>query len=430
MYDLYLRVLNDQVKPATGCTEPVAIALAAARAASLAEGELESFSLTASKGLYKNAYAVGLPGTLEKGIDLAAAIGYAVARPELGMRVLEAATDEDKARARKLVDRNIIHLKYIDNDNAVYVRAEARTDRDQVRVVISGSHDQFVEVWKNGETLLDEGLGSTPEDSLIRMREATVAGIMEFSRKVPLEDLAFLKEGVRMNLAVAEEGLRGEYGLGVGRGLLKMREKGIVCNDLLNQIRIPVAAACDARMGGASLPVMTSCGSGNQGILISIPLAEYCRYYDRKEEDLLRALAMGHLINAYAKAYLGKLSPLCGCSVSAGLGTAAALAWLETRELEKVEGAIKGMLANLTGTLCDGAKATCALKLETAAVEAYTYAMLAAQGVYLRDAQGIVEESCDRSIRNLEAVGRSGMQHMDSTLLTLLETRAEMEKQE
>ncbi len=425
---LFLSVLRAQVKPATGCTEPVAVALAAAHASHLVKGDLVSLKITASQGLYKNAYAVGLPGMAEKGIDLAGAIGYMAADPEKGMQILEKASEKQIEQARQAVNEKKVWIGYIPGDAGLFVRVEVVTSQDQAEVVISGSHDHVVRIVLNGTELLDEEESGADEQNLEQMRETTIASIVAFAETVDPEDVRWLLEGVRMNAEIAHLGLEEEYGLGIGRGLRRLVDRGILCNDLLTRIRMQVAAASDARMGGARLPVMTSCGSGNQGILIVIPLAAACQYHDRREEDLLRALVIGHLVNAYAKSYLGKLSPLCGCSVSAGLGTAAGLTWLADPDIERIEGAIKGMLSNLTGTICDGAKGSCALKLETAAVEAFTYAMLATQDVYVREAQGVVEESCDLSIRNLERIGRQGMGAMDQSVLEILSERSRRDR--
>jgi L-cysteine desulfidase len=424
MNTYFNRVLKDQVKPATGCTEPVAIALACAKAASLIEGEIEALNIVASKGLYKNASAVGIPGTNEKGIAMAAFMGVVVKKPELGMRILEVASEEDKKKAKGYMEKNMLQLGYTESDYDVYVKATVKTSEGEATAIIGGSHDRFIHVSVNGMTILEDGVKQgIAEDPLLSMRKATVAEIVEFATQIPLEDIAWLEEAVELNRKISLLGQKEAYGLGIGRGLRQLVDQGLLPDDLLSEIRIQVSAAADARMGGAKLPVMTSCGSGNQGILIALPLKAYCEHYEKSREELVRALAIANLTNALAKAYLGKLSPLCGCSVSAGLGAAAGLTWLAGGTLLQIEGAIKGMIANLTGTLCDGAKATCALKLETAAVEAYTYAMLSLNDVYLNDIQGIVEKSTEDSIANLEAIGKRGMQQMDQTVLDMLDER-------
>ncbi len=418
------RVLKEQVKPATGCTEPVAIALACAKAASLIDGEIESMHIVASKGLYKNASAVGIPGTDEKGIAMAAFMGALVKKPEMGMRILEGASEEDKRRARGYMEKNMLQLGYTESDYDVYVKATVKTDEGEATAIIGGSHDRFIQVSVNGRILMDEGAKEElVEDPLMVMRDAKIAQIVEYAEQAPLEDIAWLEESVKLNREISLLGQKEVYGLGIGRGLRQLVDQGLLPDDLLTEIRIQVSAAADARMGGAKLPVMTSCGSGNQGILIALPLNAYCEHHVMSREELVRALAIANLTNALAKSYLGKLSPLCGCSVSAGLGAAAGLTWLAGGSLEQIEGAIKGMIANLTGTLCDGAKATCSLKLETAAVEAYTYAMLSLNDVYVNDVQGIVEKSTEESIANLEAISKRGMQQMDQTVLDMLDDR-------
>lgn len=429
MNTYFNQVLKEQVKPATGCTEPVAIALACAKAASLISGEIQSLHIVASKGLYKNASAVGIPGTNEKGIGMAAFMGVLVKKPEMGMRILEGASDAEKEEARAYVKKNILELGYTESDYDVYVKATLKTSEGEATAIIGGSHDRFIHISVNGQILQQDGDGKSgaqevdTEDTLMAMRNVTIAQILDFAISVPLENIAWLEESVQMNSKISALGQKEAYGLGIGRGLKQLVDQDMLCNDLLTKIRIQVSAAADARMGGAKLPVMTSCGSGNQGILITLPLNAYCEHYSKSQEELLRSLAIANLTNALAKSYLGKLSPLCGCSVSAGLGAAAGLSWLAGGSLEQIEGAIKGMIANLTGTLCDGAKGTCALKLETAAVEAFTYAMMSVNGVYLHDVQGIVEESTEASIANLEAVSNQGMQRMDQTVLDMLDHR-------
>ncbi len=425
MNEYYLKVLKEQVKPATGCTEPVAIALACAKVSSLLSGKIKKMKVTASKGLYKNASAVGIPGTDQKGIAMAVFLGYCVKRPELGMRILEAATEEDKQEALTLMAEHELEIGYTESDYDVYVDASLETEQGQATAIISGSHDHFSFIEVNGEVLLDT-LGAQSgesEDSLDGLKETSIEDLVDFSQRVSIDEISWLEESVELNAAISRLGQDEDYGLGIGKGLQRMIDRGVLCNDLLSRIRIWVSAAADARMGGAKLPVMTSCGSGNQGILISLPLMLYAKEKDYSAEVLQRALCLANLVNAKAKAYLGKLSPLCGCSVSAGLGAAAGLTWMAGGTLPQIEGAIKGMIANLTGTLCDGAKGTCSLKLETAAVEAYTYAMLSLDDVYLHDTQGIVEISCEASIANLEDIGKQGMEQMDQTVLSMLDRR-------
>lgn len=420
------RVLREQVKPATGCTEPVAIALACAQVSHLLQADPDRLLVVASKGIFKNASAAGLPGTPETGIGMAALLGYATARPESGMRVLETASSPERERAARLREAGILTLSLSDRDYDVYVRVEATAGGETATAVIEGSHDRFTGITRNGQPVsgaADGGDRAIPEE-LPGMRGASVAGIVAFATQADRQALAWLGDGVAMNERISRHGWEHRCGLGLGRGLQDLVDRGVVCDDLAVRIRIAVAAAADARMSGVSLPVMTSCGSGNQGILVSLPLSVYCREKGLGEDRLYRALAVANLVNALAKSYLGKLSPLCGCSVSAGLGAAAGLTWLAGGSLPQIEGAIQGMIANLTGTLCDGAKGTCALKLETAAGEAFTIAMLAAGDLYLRDPQGIVESVCEDSIANLERIGQEGMREMDRTVLELLEKRA------
>lgn len=424
MNSLYNQILHDQVKPATGCTEPVAIALACAKASQFLEGEITHIKVRSSKGVFKNANDVGIPGTKEKGMATAVYLGALMKAPDLGMRILEMATEDDKKAAQKMAKKNLLDLSHTDSDYDVFVEATLSTADDVAVATIAGCHDHFIYLSHGDEVLLDlkEDLGAD-EDSLQVLRDHTIKGMLDFSRTVPLEDISWLREMVDLNKAVCEEGLSKDYGLSLGRGIKRLIDKGHLADNASNQIRLSVAAAVDARMGGAKLPVMTSCGSGNQGILISLSLYVFSKERSLAEEDLLRALALANLINAFAKSYLGKLSPLCGGSISAGLGAAAGLTFLAGGSLNQIEGAIKGMVGNLAGTLCDGAKPTCALKLETAAATAVTYALLAIEDVYVDDSQGVVEDSCEGSVANLEKISRIGMENMDSTVLDVLASR-------
>lgn len=425
MENTWISFLKSQVKPALGCTEPIAVALAVAWARRQIPGELERLDVAVSPSVYKNGFRVTIPGTTETGNQFAAALAWVAGNPDYSLEVLCDARETDYDAARAILDKVTIRADH--DKNGVYVEAAARTDKGDARAVIAQRHDRLEMLAVNGrETFrapaVETATGQDPD-----IGSKTLKDLREVVESLDPAELEFLLEGVDMNYGMAEASLVKEAGLGVGRGIQKLLEAGQMENSLINEVRMISAAATDGRMGGLNLPVMSSAGSGNHGITAILPVYLVARSIGAGQEKLLRALALSHLVTSYVKVYTGRLSPVCGCGVAAGAGAAGAIAWLLSGKDAAIAQAIHHMIASLAGMLCDGAKAGCALKISTAAAEAVLAAFLAAQST-AEDAKGetggIVSEHVERSIRNLGKVSTDGLNHMDDTLLTILEEEA------
>lgn len=418
-----LNILKQQVKPALGCTEPVAVALAVSTAYKEIKGNIEAIDVKLSPNIYKNGMRVGIPGTREKGIVFAVALSVICADPKLGLELFKNVNDCCIDEARSLVGKNKIGLEVADNQGNFFIEAKIKTDKGEACCIVKDSHTNVVYLEANDKIIynaedkkcsFNEGFNGN-KASLINV---SVREIMDFVEGSSFEDIKFLLEGVELNINMANKGLEGKIGLGAG--MSQLLQKGILRDDIVNQVRILTSAACDARMAGINLPVMSSAGSGNHGITAIIPPTVVCRYLGYDDEKLARALALSHLVTAYIKEYTGKLSPVCGCSVAAGIGASASIAWLLGGGYDQVVGAINNMVGAISGMVCDGAKGGCAYKLSTAASEAVIQAYLAVNGVVISKLDGIVGDDVEDTIKNLGVLSSEGMKDMDGAILKIM----------
>ncbi|PID29870.1 MAG: hypothetical protein CSB55_01005 [Candidatus Cloacimonadota bacterium] len=423
MKNVLLSILQEQVKPAMGCTEPVAIAIACAKAARELGGKVRKVDVCLSKPFFKNAGSVSIPNTGEKGILFSAGLGAVAGDPALELEIFKTVTEEDLKTVRDLIDNNCVTASYKDSPRAVLVEAKVVSENGEAMAIITGSHTNISYLRVNDKILIQDEVKDTvpvPGDSLKKYK---IKYILEEVENMPYDELKFLLDGVEMNRKVAEYGLNNKTGIGIGLGMTALLKKNILGNDIVNRVKAYVAAGSDSRMGGAPLPVMTSCGSGNQGITVILPPALVAEEINAPLEKKARAVAISHLINAYVKSYMGKLSPVCGCAVSAGLGCAAGITYLIGGTMNQSFAAMKSMLASLSGMFCDGAKGTCAYKLETAAGEAVIYSYLALENVAIDGDQGIVDDSLEKSIQNLEFICTKSMNTVDDSMLKIITDR-------
>ena len=253
------------------------------------------------------------------------------------------------------------------------------------------------------------------------MDSITIKELVENIEKLNFEDIKFLLDGISMNEEIAKVGLEGKVGIGVGYGMKKSMEEGLLGDDLMNQAMMITAAASDARMAGVKMPVMSSNGSGNHGLTAILPIVAYNKKFPKTEEELAKALAISHLVTAYVKNFTGRLSAVCGCGVAASTGATAAISWLMSKDINQIEGAIENMVANLSGMICDGAKAGCALKLASAASAAVQSAIIAKQGCYVPPMNGIVGSRVEQSIKNLGKVSDKGMSTTDKVIINVMD---------
>lgn len=420
-----VELLREEVKPAAGCTEPVAVALAAAKASEVLNNSCGALVVGISPNIYKNGFAVMLPGVMEAGLELAAALGTARASAERGLDVLNHLSESEIRIARQRLAEGKIRVELIDTSEKVLIQAEMWSEdrAHSAKVTIRDRHDRLVEVYKDGvclektEKLNSGGVTSgTGHESFYAMK---IRDLVDRIADMDPEPLAFLLEGVIMNQAMAEVGMASPVGLGTAYALKQRYLKNGQLKDLARLAMTMTAGASDARMAGVDLPVMSSNGSGNNGITAIMPLAAYFELKRTSREDQIRALALSHLINSYIKAEIGRLSALCSCGIAAATGASAAIAWLDTRDPKVVESTMTNMMANLSGMVCDGAKLGCALKLATAASTAVETAALAEDGICVPPGNGLVGRTVEETISNLGRLSRQGMQLADLVVLDI-----------
>lgn len=414
--------LQNEVKPAMGCTEPVAVALAAAKAAFYAmHSEIEKMIVKVSPNIFKNGLGVGIPNSSYIGLDVAAALGAVGGDADAGLKVLASIDKNAEEKALALIKDKRIQLLVADTEQKIHIDIEMYTREGIVQTVIENRHDHFVLIKKNGNLLhtseyVKEGMSHNPD----QIYKHSIKALIDTIARMPYESLAFLKEGIDMNLEIAKVGLENGVGIGVGSGLMKGIDEGVLSKDLMTDAMILTASASDARMSGVSMPVMSSNGSGNNGLTAILPIAAYSQYYDVSDEELVKALAISHVINCYIKNKIGRLSALCGCSIAAATGATAAISWLMGHHQEQIEGAMKNMIADVSGTICDGAKLGCALKLSTAASVAVKYALLAKYNSIVPGHNGIISESIEETIENLGRLSNEGMQLTDKVIFNIM----------
>jgi len=417
---MLLSLLKTEVKPALGCTEPAAAAFAVAKARDYLGGHIEKVKLTVSGNIFKNAMAVTIPNTQEAGLEIASALGLLKGESEKGLEIFGDIIPADVVRAKILTSKGLVKVKIAKQDG-LFIEARVEGERGWAEVVISGEHTNIVRVTVNGEIKLRK---NEPVKLLrggeLSLGEYSLAGLVKEVECFPLEEIVFLREGLEMNLSIAELGLVQKSGLALGAGIMALMKKGIIENGVANQARMAVAAACDARMAGMNHPVMSTMGSGNHGIAAILPVVVFSQYMGCSEEETMRALALSHLFTAFVKQYTGRLSTMCGCALAAGAGAAAAITWLMGGNQEQIEGSVQNIVGNLAGMICDGAKGGCALKLSTSAGEAILSAQLAFEGVIINSLDGIISPTVEETIRNLGKLSLTGMTCAEETILDIM----------
>ena len=424
-------ILIAEVKPALGCTEPVAVALACAKAKELLGEEIVENRILVSPSIYKNGMCVGIPGTERLGLKIAVAMGFVGGHSENGLTVLETLDETQVRESEKYMDTTPIDIVPAQTKDKVFIEVDLRGKNNIAKVVIKEKHDNFIYLQRNHEILLDTGEYNQEVDAKAAdkntgikketfMDTTNVKEIVKNVENMDLEDIKFLLDGVKMNLEIADYGLENKAGIGVGFGIKKAKEEGYMADDLMTEAMMLTAAASDARMAGIKMPVMSSNGSGNHGLTAILPIVAYSNKFPQNDEKLAKALAISHLVTGYIKNYTGRLSAVCGCGVAASTGAAAGISWLMDEDITHIKGAIENMIANLSGMICDGAKAGCALKLASAASAAVQSAIIAKQGFHVPPKNGIVGDKVEQSIRNLGKVSDEGMTVTDEVIIDVM----------
>ncbi len=433
-YNDIIELLHREVKPALGCTEPIAVSLAVAKACSLFRPtNPTSIKVSVSANILKNAMGVGIPGTGMVGLNIAVALAMVCGKPEYGLEVLKDLTPAD-VEAAKVYAKNNVKIALAKTSKKLYIEAVAYYGAEEApehtaKVIIADDHDAIVFVQKDEEVQLDmvsaqsgkesaeaaPVVAKTTLDYQLNMRK-----IYDFAiNEAKLEDIAFIMDAYRINKALSDEGLRGDYGLQVGRTIQDNIHRNVFGQGLLTHCMALTAAATDARMAGCALPAMSNSGSGNQGITVTMPVVAAAEQFGSSEEQLIRALTLSHLTAIHIKGYLGKLSALCGCVV-ASAGSSCGIVHLCGGTFEQICDSIKNMVGNITGMVCDGAKVGCALKVASGVSSAVQSAMLALSGHCVTSNDGIIEDDIEKTIRNLGTIGSKGMQVTDEMILNIM----------
>lgn len=411
-HEAILNLIHREVVPAIGCTEPIAVALCVAKASEDLGALPEHIRVSLSKNIYKNAMAVGIPNTGMTGLPISIALGATVGKSAYGLEVLRDTTPDAVASAKDYMERVPAEI-LVDADapDVLYIHVEVAAAGRRAEATIQGEHTHFVGAESTSEST-SKSLEISDEE--LRLRE-----VYDFACSVPLDDVRFLLDGAMMNIAAAECSFANNYGHGLGRMLHSGQFASVFGDTLFTKILSYTSGACDARMAGAMVPVMSNSGSGNQGISCSVPVLMYAREHGNTEEETLRALTLSNLTEIYIKQSLGRLSALCGCVV-ASTGSAVGITYLMGGRYDEVTFAVKNMIANISGMLCDGAKPGCSLKVTSGVATAVLSASLAMQQSYAAADEGIVEEDIDRTIHNLTRIGSQGMQQTDDLILDIM----------
>lgn len=413
-----LDILRKEIIPATGCTEPVAVAYSAAVARQKTDEEIENVEIWVDPGLYKNGMRVGIPGTNERGLSIAGALGLIAGKPEKGMRVIEDVCPEDVESAKKMVEQGMIKVLIKDEYSKLYIETNLFSKKDKVRVVTLDRHLNIVSA--------DVGQEFKPyncEDVKTGLQSSDIQGFdfddfAKFSDEVPISDIEFLKEGVQMSLALADEGI--SLPSGIGYRLKQLVKDGLMSDDLIFNAQLLCSSAAEARMSGSKLPAMSSAGSGNHGITIFLTNLAVAEKKKVSDERLLRALVLSNLVTFYIKSYTGTLSAMCGCGVAAGIGASAGVVYLLGGSTKEMLGAMINMVGSISGLVCDGAKEGCAYKLALSAGWAVQSALLSMKGGIINTSNGILAPDFKSIFKNLGYVCNPGMVDTNKAIIKVM----------
>jgi L-cysteine desulfidase len=415
-----LNILEQELVIALGCTEPVAIALAAATSKKYLPEPLINLQVKVSGNILKNAKAVGIPGMKSTGIEFAAAIGFVAGNPDKKLEVLENITEQDEEAAQRLIQTEMITVSISESPKKLYIEIIATSEKDMVKVVIADNHTNIEQIEKNGQLLFQGGcehIGILSEPDLLT--GLTITDIYQFIKTVPVDELHLVKKSIELNKAIGLEGLANSYGLSVGKTILENIEKGFLSDDLATRAMSLAAAGSDARMAGSTMPVMANTGSGNQGIAVTLPVVAVAEKLNADEETMIRAVALSHLLTIHIKSKFGRLSALCGVT-AAGMGASGAIAYLLGGELFEVEAAVQNTIGNVTGMICDGAKAGCAMKVSTCSNVAVQSALLAMNQKKIQSTDGFIHNNVEKSIESFCKLGNQGTLQTDKLILELM----------
>lgn len=417
-----INLVKREVVPAVGCTEPIAVSLCVAKATETLGCIPQKIDVLLSANILKNAMGVGIPGTNMIGLPIAVALGALAGKSEYNLEVLKDITPSDVERGKKMIEDKVININLKkDINEKLYIEVNCQAGDDTACAIIAGSHTTFIHIAKNNDVLYQKQVSSNShlatDEPVLNMRK-----VYKFATETPIDEISFILEAGRMNKSAAEQSLKGSYGHCLGKTLLGSQERRIMGNNVFSDILSYTSAACDARMAGAMIPVMSNSGSGNQGISATLPVVIYAEENGKTEEQLARALMLSSLTVIYMKQSLGRLSALCGCVVAA-TGSSCGITYLMGGSYQQICFAVKNMIANLTGMICDGAKPSCSMKVTSGASTALLSAMLAMEQRCVTDLEGIIDNDVDQCISNLTKIGSEGMSQTDELVLGIMTSK-------
>lgn len=417
----YQSLLHREIAPALGCTEPAAAALTAACAAKCLGCIPEEILVRTSQYILKNAMNVGIPGIGMTGLDIAVALGALSASPEKKLMILSGISPEKKRQAMAMTEQGKVRIELASTEEKIYIEVQVRAGAETAKAITAEAHKNIIYVEKNDRVCYrKERKIRKAEETAEEIYTVTLEEILDFSEHTALENLEFLREVIQINREIALEGISHKYGLQVGKNLMDGTENGLVGQDAANYAAAMTAAAADARMAGCEKPVMSAAGSGNQGLTATIPIAAVGEKLELGEEKILRALALSILLTVHTKHYLGRLSVLCGCSISSAMGVACGIVFMLGGTYAQMTWAINSMVADISGVVCDGAKPGCALKIATAVQSAVRAANMALNGSGADSHDGIVHVNAEKTLENLGILGNWGMKDTNRIILDLM----------
>ena len=420
-----ISLIKQEVIPAIGCTEPVAVALAVARAKEVLGAIPDKIEVSLSSSMLKNAMGVGIPGTGMVGLPIAIALGALIGKSEYGLEVLKDLTPEALEQGKKMIDDKMmtVYLKQKITEK-LYIEVLVTNGKDKAQVIISCNHTRFSHIQRNEEILLlldDETKSDISTEKSVNL---SFNKVCDFALESPVEDLKFILDASVMNRAASNESMKGEYGHSVAQTVSHGSQQKVMGDTIFTRMLSVTAAACDARMAGAMFPVMSNSGSGNQGIAATLPVSVFAEETGKSEDELVRALVLSHLMTIYIKQSLGRLSGLCGAIVAA-TGSACGITYLMGGTREQIAYSIKNMIGNITGIICDGAKPSCALKVSNGVSTATLSALMAIDNKVVTSIEGITDEDVDKTIHNLTKIGSEGMNETDRMVLEIMTSKGE-----
>lgn len=415
-YRNYVEILRRELVPAMGCTEPIAIAYCAAKARAVLGCLPDKVTIAASGNIIKNVKSVIVPNTGgRKGIEAAAAIGIVAGDEEAGLEVIAHAKDEDKAKLADYMKQTELRVEFAESGHVLDIIVTASKGADTVEVQVVNEHTNIVKITRNGQVLLEKEIVNTVDTGKPDYECLTIENIYDFAMSCDLTDVQeIIDRQIAYNTAIAEEGLKNDYGANIGKTLLKAYGNAVHI-----RARAKASAGSDARMNGCELPVVINSGSGNQGMTVSLPVIEYAKELGANKEKLYRALVLANLVTLHEKEGIGRLSAYCG-AVSAGAGAGAGIAWLCSGDYKSVIHTIVNALAITSGIVCDGAKASCAAKISAAVDAGILGFEMYRNGQQFYGGDGLVEKGVENTIRNISRLGRIGMKETDKEIISMM----------